>query len=157
MKVIWRLSFWMNLSTRKTGVRNSHTTFAAIAQHSQYECIHWHQSGKCWRWGKHLLLFIKLRTWWPKTSNDHIMYIRKSPDARRQFRLCPLSMNLAFLTFWTFLWDTSFMLKSYGVVVVGGGLQDFSVSPSPLLGFWGFWVFWGLKVGDYWGFQGLGS
>ena len=86
MKVIWRLAFWMNLSTRKTGVRNSHTTFAAIAQHSQYECIHWHQSGKCWRWGKHLLLFIKLRTWWPKTSNDHIMYIRKSPDARRQFR-----------------------------------------------------------------------
>ena len=55
------------------------------------------------------------------------------------------------------LWNPSFMLKSYGgwvvVVVVVGGLQDFSVSPSPLgpnwvfdlgwtglgLGLWGFW------------------
>ena len=32
------------------------------------------------------------------------------------------------------------MLKSYGVVVGGGGLQDFSVSPRPL-GF-GFLVLW---------------
>ena len=31
----------------KSGVRNSHTTFAAIAQHSQYECIHRHRSGEC--------------------------------------------------------------------------------------------------------------
>ena len=34
------------------------------------------------------------------------------------------------------------MLKSYGWwVVVGGGLQDFSVSPSPL------WVYLGFKLG----------
>ena len=47
------------------------------------------------------------------------------------------------------------MLKSYGVVVVVvGDLQDFSVSPSPLLGFLGFGD---LRVGDYWGFWGLGT
>ena len=46
------------------------------------------------------------------------------------------------------------MLKSYGVVVVVGGLQDFSVSPSPLLGFLGFGD---LRVGDYWGFGDLGA
>ena len=37
-------------------------------------------------------------------------------------------------TLWVFVWDPSFMLKSYGVVVVvgsGGGLQDFSFSPGP--------------------------
>ena len=35
------------------------------------------------------------------------------------------------------------MLKSYGMVGGGGGLQDFSVSPRPLgFGFLGFWV-WG--------------
>jgi len=36
-------------------------------------------------------------------------------------------------------YSTSFMLKSYGVVVGGGGgLQHFSVSPRPLgFGFWG--------------------
>ena len=46
------------------------------------------------------------------------------------------------------------MLKSYGVggggwVVVGGGLQDFSVSPSPL------WVNLGFKLG--WTGLGLGT
>ena len=45
------------------------------------------------------------------------------------------------------------MLKSWGVVV-GGGLQDFSVSPSPL------WVNLGFKMG--WtrlglGLEGLGT
>ena len=35
-----------------------------------------------------------------------------------------------------------------------GGLQDFSVSPSPLLGFLGFGD---LRVGDYWGFGSLGT
>ena len=47
--------------------------------------------------------------------------------------------------------SSSFMLKSYRV---GGGLQDFSVSPSPL------WVNWGFKLG--WtglglGLEGLGT
>ena len=48
------------------------------------------------------------------------------------------------------------MLKSYrvGGGVWVGGLQDFSVSPSPLLGFLGFWD---LRVWDYWGFWGLGT
>ena len=46
------------------------------------------------------------------------------------------------------------MLKSYGWVVGGGGLQDFSVSPSPL------WVNLGFKLG--WtglelGLEGLGT
>ena len=39
------------------------------------------------------------------------------------------------------------MLKSYWVVVVGGGLQDFSVSPSPL----------GTNLGFELGLTGLGS
>ena len=44
------------------------------------------------------------------------------------------------------------MLKSYGVVVGsgggGGGLQDFSVSPSPLLGLFGLELGWtGLGLG----------
>ena len=41
------------------------------------------------------------------------------------------------------------MLKSYGwVVVVGGGLQDFIVSPSPLLVNLGFKLGWtGLGLG----------
>ena len=47
-----------------------------------------------------------------------------------------------FLTLWVFMWDPSFMLKSYRVVGWGGGgggLWDFSVSPRPLgFGFWGF-------------------
>ena len=38
--------------------------------------------------------------------------------------------------------------------VVVGGLQDFSLSPSPLLGFLGFGD---LRVGDYWDFWGLGT
>ena len=39
------------------------------------------------------------------------------------------------------------MVKSYWVVVGGGGLQDFSVSPRPLgFGFLGFRV-WGLGPG----------
>ena len=54
-------------------------------------------------------------------------------------QVLPLAVHLKFflmdifLTFLTFLWDPSFMLKSYGWVVGGGGsLQDFIVSPSPL-------------------------
>ena len=45
------------------------------------------------------------------------------------------------------------MLKSYGVGG-GGGLQDFSVSPSPL------WVNLGFKLGRTWlglGLRGLGT
>jgi len=51
------------------------------------------------------------------------------------------------------------MLKSYGwvVVVVVGGLQDFSVSPSPLwvnLGFELGWIGLGLGLGGF-GIKGL--
>ena len=60
------------------------------------------------------------------------------------------------------LWDPSFMLKSYrvgGSQCLCGGLQDFSVSPSPLLGFLGLGtkgignllIFWD------WGLKGLGT
>ena len=52
------------------------------------------------------------------------------------------------------------MLKSYGWwVVVVGGLQDFSVSPSPLLGLFGLELGWtglGLGLGGL-GTQGLGT
>ena len=34
--------------------------------------------------------------------------------------------------FEVFLWDPSFILELYWMVVVGGGLQHFSVIPSPL-------------------------
>ena len=47
------------------------------------------------------------------------------------------------------------MLKSYGWWV-GGGLQDFIVSPSPLLGLFGLELGWtglGLGLGD-WGLKG---
>ena len=38
---------------------------------------------------------------------------------------------LVSFTLWVFVWDPSFMLKSWGVAVGGGGgLQDFSVSPG---------------------------
>ena len=60
-------------------------------------------------------------------------------------------------TFWVLLWDPSFMLKSYGgwvvVVVVVGGLQDFSVSPSPLGPNWVFdlgWTGLGLGLRGFW-------
>ena len=50
------------------------------------------------------------------------------------------------------------MLKSYWVVVVGG-LQDFSVSPSPLFGLLGLELGWtelALGLGEF-GTQGLGT
>ena len=50
------------------------------------------------------------------------------------------------------------MLKSYGVGG-GGGLQDFIVSPSPLLGLFGLELGWtglGLGLGGL-GTQGLGT
>ena len=50
------------------------------------------------------------------------------------------------------------MLKSYGWCVVVGGLQDFIVSPSPLLGLIGFELGCtglGLGWGD-WGLRGWG-
>ena len=51
------------------------------------------------------------------------------------------------------------MLKSWGWVGSGGGLQDFSVSPSPLLGLFGLELGWtglGLGLGGL-GTQGLGT
>ena len=57
----------------------------------------------------------------------------------------PLAVHLKFLTD---KWDPSFMLKSYGWVVVVCGLQDFIVSPSPL------WVNLSFELG--WTGLGLG-